>query len=310
MPWEARWVEERLGRLTRYSRRQLGLFTRGQALAAGFPSSTIDDRLRSGRWRTWHAGVYSFAGLPQSWRAHLMAALLAVGEDAAVGGLSAACLWRLPDLDREGPVQLVVPRTELPRIDGVTVLGTSTLDGSEAVRFGPFRVTTMTRTLRDLTRFLSRDRLLECAAEGWRRRLTTPDAIADDVTSKPRWPGNGDLRWVQGQLDPQYRRCRSLAEIRSHRAFKAAGMNGYVVNARRTLSSGRRVELDVLWEPVRRVVEIDGDAHHGSVTAQRRDEARDAELEADGYRVLHVAATAPDDPGTYVAAVRDFLAEP
>lgn len=225
-----------------HARRQLGLFTRPQALAAGYRSSTIDRRLATGRWRVWHPGTYSDAGLPETWQVALMAALLAVGDDAVVAGLSAACLWKLPDLDREGPVQVLVPRPDLPDLDGVDVLGTAALDEQDVTRFGAFRITTVTRTLRELTRFLDRHRLLECAAEGWRRRLTTPDAIADEITSRPRWPGNGDLRWVQGRLDPQYARCRSLPEIRSHRAMTSAGIDGYVINARRTLSSGRRVE--------------------------------------------------------------------
>lgn len=258
----------------------------------------------------WHPGVYSAAGLPTAWRVRLMAALLAVGDHGVVGGLSAACLWRLPDLDREGPVQVLVPRPKVPALDGVEVLGTKGVADREVARFGPFRVTTVTRTLRELTRFLDRDLLLECAADGWRRRLTTPDALAAEVVDKPRWPGNGDLRWVQGQLDPQYRRCRSLAEIRSHRALRDGDLGGYIINARRTLSSGRRVELDVLWEAQRRVIEIDGEAYHGSSTAQARDAQRDRDLAADGYRVLHVRASDVDDEASYVERVRRFLAEP
>lgn len=308
---DARLVDgRRIARISWYAERQLGLFTRAQALAAGYPRATVDRRVRSGRWRRWHSGVYSHAGLPTAWRVELLAAVLAVGDDAVVGGRSAACLWQLPDLDHEGPVQLVVPRPKLPRIEGVTVLGTSALNERETVRFGVYQVTTVTRTLRDLTRSVDRKHLLECAADAWRRRLTSPDALADAVARRPRWPGNEVLRWVQGQLDPQYRRCRSLAEVRSHRALKGAGVHGYVVNARRTLTSGRRVELDVLWEERKRVVEIDGDAYHGSVTAHRRDGARDRDLEADGYRVLHVQAAVTDDPDAYVTTVRRFLAEP
>lgn len=295
--------------LARHAVRQLGLFTRAQALAAGFPASTIDRRVRSGQWRAWHPGVYSDAGLPVTHDTHLVAALLAVGQGAVVGGLTAARLWRLPDLDRTSRVQVLVPRPNLPDLDGVEVLGTTALDDREVTRFGVFPVTTVTRTLRELTRYLDRDRLLECAAEGWRRRLTSPDAIAAQVAGRPRWPGNADLRWVQGQLDPQYRRCRSLPEIRSHRALRAARVGGYVINARRTLSSGRRVELDHLWEATRRVVELDGDAYHGSATARRRDAARDRDLEADGYRILRLPATAPDDPDAYVETVRRFVVE-
>ena len=299
----------RIARLTWHAERQLGLFTRVQALAAGYPPATVDRRLRTGRWKRWHPGVYCRAGLPDTWRVRVLAALLAAGDDAVVSGLAAACLWRLPDLDREGAVHVLVPRLEVPHLAGVTVAGTSRLEPHEVTRYGVFPITTLTRTLRELTRYLDREQLLECAAEGWRRRLTSPDALADDITSHPRWPGNATLRWVQGQLDPQYGRCRSVAEIRSHRALSAAGVNGYVINSRVTLRSGRRVELDHLWERAKRVVEIDGRAYHDSVTARRRDAARQRDLEADGFRVLRVPAHEVDHAEAYVDRVRRFLAE-
>ena len=44
--------------------------------------------------------------------------------------------------------------------------------------------------------------------------------------------------------------------------------------------------MDFLWPEHRLVVETDGFEHHGTREAFERDRARDADLQARGYRVL------------------------
>src|SRR2546421_6721911 len=65
------------------ARRQHGLVTRAQALAAGLSPSAIEYRLSSGRWRRAASGVYCPAETPRSWRQSVMAACLAMAGVAS-----------------------------------------------------------------------------------------------------------------------------------------------------------------------------------------------------------------------------------
>jgi very-short-patch-repair endonuclease len=47
-------------------------------------------------------------------------------------------------------------------------------------------------------------------------------------------------------------------------------------------------EVDALWPRERLVVEVDGFAFHSTRAAFERDRARDADLQAHGYRVMRV----------------------
>jgi very-short-patch-repair endonuclease len=70
---------------------------------------------------------------------------------------------------------------------------------------------------------------------------------------------------------------RFLALCRRHRLPQP------VVNARIG-----RYEVDFLWREHHLVVETDGFEHHGTRDAFERDRARDADLQARGYRVLRI----------------------
>ena len=60
---------------------QCGVISRSQALRAGLTTDMIKFRLRSGRWRLMHRGVYAtFTGVPGR-GARLWAAVLAAGPD-------------------------------------------------------------------------------------------------------------------------------------------------------------------------------------------------------------------------------------
>lgn len=301
---------DRHRRLAWDAQRQLGVFTGRQARDAGYPRSTIRDLVAAGRWRRWYRSaevVYSDACLPETWEVRLMAAMLALGAEAAVAGRSAAALWQLADLDCPGSLELLLPRRTVPTLDGVTVRGTGWLPADHVVRLGHFRVTTVTRTVRDLAGRIPEAQLLEAAADGLRRRLTDPDLLVGCVVARPRSPGNRALSSVVAELDDAYRRARSVREIRAHRQLKAAGVTGYELNARVVLSSGRTVEFDLTWRDLRFAIELDSERHHGRLTARRRDQQRDRDAARDGWLVVRVRTEVLDRPDRFVATVRAAL---
>src|SRR5712671_4257557 len=87
---------------------QCGVVSRSQALRAGLTTDMIKFRLRSGRWRLMHRGVYAtFTGVPGR-GARLWAAVLAAGPGAMLSYQTAAELHGLVD-KTTNPIHVTVP---------------------------------------------------------------------------------------------------------------------------------------------------------------------------------------------------------
>lgn len=142
-------MQGRDARIARIGERHFGPFTRDQAMAAGFPDSTIRRRLRSGAWDALHPRVYHVTGSPLSWKGVTAAAWLACGDPATISRRSAAALWDLGVDPPEVP-EITVPWTRRPRASGVYLLRTRRWVEVERVRLGALVVTSLRQTLLDL----------------------------------------------------------------------------------------------------------------------------------------------------------------
>lgn len=87
-------------RLAELARRQHGLVSRSQLVAAGYGRGAIGARLRSGRLHRLHAGVYCVGHRTISREGRWMAAVLASGPEAVLSHYSAAALWRIRPTSR------------------------------------------------------------------------------------------------------------------------------------------------------------------------------------------------------------------
>lgn len=100
-------------KLDGYLRRQAGVISHDQALAAGLSCSAIKRRVSTGRWMRLHPRVYLAVDHDRTDEVRLRAAVLWAGPGAVAHGVSAAWwheLWpRLPI-----PVEVTVPRSRCP----------------------------------------------------------------------------------------------------------------------------------------------------------------------------------------------------
>jgi very-short-patch-repair endonuclease len=212
-----------------------------------------------------------------------MAAVLALGNDAAVSHRSAGALWRmLPH--HEGPIEVTVPGDGgREKRKGITVHRSSTLIAGVSILRDGIRVTKAARTLRDLHRVATEDAYRTAVRRALDLRLISSDQLrSEDELTRSKME----------------RLFRSLC--RRHRLPQPE------VNAR---VAG--FEVDFLWRDRRLVVETDSWRHHGDRATFETDRARDAHLQSLGFRVLRFTWRQIIDRPAFVArSLRALVGQP
>lgn len=95
-------------RVRETARLQSGIVSRSQAIAAGMPPGSVRSKLRTGRWRQVHRGVYATFTGPLPREAQLWAAVLYAGSGAVLSHESAGELQHLVDRPC-GVIHVTVP---------------------------------------------------------------------------------------------------------------------------------------------------------------------------------------------------------
>ncbi|MBM3666947.1 MAG: DUF559 domain-containing protein [Actinobacteria bacterium] len=245
----AKWVAERHG-----------VITTAALLEAGLTEPGIRRRVSAGRLHRLHRGVYAVGHAAISFEGRCLAAVLALGGGAVLSHRSAAELWGFMPR-AEGPIHVTVPSSRGSRSrPGIIVHRSRHLDSSCTAFNAGVRLTIPQRTLADLRPGLDR----ELHDRATRKAL--------DLGLISRRDAGSETALTRSKLERGF-----LALCRRHRLPKPR------VNAR-----AGPYEVDFLWPEQRVIVEADGFEFHRSREAFERDRARDAELQARGYRVVRV----------------------
>lgn len=284
--------------ITTLASRQHGVVSRRQLLATGVGVGAVEYRVRQGRLRRLHQGVYQVGPILQP-LAHEMAAVLACGPHAVVGHRSAGILWKiLPAVRarRKGPptVDIIVTRGARAR-PGIRTRRIRTIRPSEVTRRKGLPVTTPSRTIYDLASTATPRRLEQVFAEALARKIATADELRSLIQDHPRGPGTPHLRALLDHGDPT--RTRSVAEDRFLALVRKAQIPMPAVNK---VVSGYQVDFH--WRKERLIVETDGYAYHSSREAFEVDRRRDAVLAAAGLRVVRVTWRQMEDEPEAVLA--------
>ncbi len=209
-----------------------------------------------------------------------MGAVLAC-KGALVSHRTAAALWGLLSLPARGSIELTLP-TDNGRKHrrGITIHRSRTLTPRDMRRRAGIPLTSPARTLRDL-------------------RRTQPEKLHQRAVRRAL-----DLRLVsEGELDPDLDLTRSELERRFLALCRRSRLPEPEVNAKIGT-----FEVDFLWRRQGVIVETDGFRHHGHRAAFEADRARDAQLQARGYRVLRFTyRQVIDSPADVVRALRAVL---
>jgi predicted transcriptional regulator of viral defense system len=158
--------------LRRVARRQLALITHEQARRV-LTANQIKHRVRRGELERVREGVLRVAGAPESWEQHLLAACLAGGPHATASFRSAAWHWRLVGFDAPETLEITVPRSRRARLPGVNVHDTRVTGRVHRGRHNGIPITTVARTLCDVTASVPWWVVEQAVDDALRRKLTS-----------------------------------------------------------------------------------------------------------------------------------------
>ncbi len=277
----SRELEQRIGDLVA---RQHGVATRRQLMDAGLSRSAIRRRLRSGRMRALHRGVYLVAPFPLTYTRD-MAAVLASGRRSVLSHFNAAELIAMQPSGRKcasGIVDVTGQGEGGRRCAGIRVHRVEQLERDEWMIREGIPVTTPVRTLLDLAPLLDKRQLEEAVARAERNGLVTREQLLAYVARKRGRRGARALRKVLGVAGGP-----ALTRSEADAKFLALVREANLPPPETNVSVGP-YEVDFLWRAAGMAVEVDGFKYHGSHERFEGDRRRDAQFLASGISVLRL----------------------
>jgi hypothetical protein len=281
-------------RLAQVALRQLGAFSRDQAVAAGLASRSVRRRAANGTWTAVLPGVYRAASTPESWHQKLVAALLWAGARAVISHLTAARLHGLEGLGpmraRE-PIELLVPFGKRLKAPAYVAHQSRQLERNDRTTIDGIAVTSLARTLVDVSPRLGPKQLNVALDSGLARHRHLDLAFLRRELGRLRTQGRrisphlgpllDDREGDAGHLD-------SALERRFLAALKHAGLPRPEAHYD-VVEGGRRLaEVDFAYPEVKLAIELQGAEIHRRRSIWERDQARLSDLAAAGWRVLLV----------------------
>jgi very-short-patch-repair endonuclease len=264
--------------------RQFGVFTRAQALDAGFTANTIKKRLHRGVWALVDHNVYRMSATPRNWNQRLVAACLA--GPAVASHRSAGIIWRFPDMPNE-IVEVTALRHRRRRASDVIWHESWHLTERDINEIEGIPCTRPVRTFLDLGVVLSTDELETVLNDGIRRNLLSVSAIGRRLEELgPLRPGTRVVQAVVSRHRTGRRAPESVLETRFLQLVRSAELPEPVPQFEIGLGGGAAARVDFAYPERRVAIELDGAAYHSGEVAERRDRRRDNRLGAMGWRVL------------------------
>ena len=276
---------EALGRaLAGLADRQHGVVGRQQLLGLGIQPITVHRWLRSGRLHRLHREAFAVGHGRVNQRGRWLAAVLACGDGALLSHRSAAALWGLLRQKRGATdVTAVSGRQFRPGRDGIR-LHRCRLHEGVATERTEIPVTTVARTLFDLAEAVDHRTLRRAWEEADRLCLLQLQAV-ERVCEQGY--GRRALRPIRLLLTeartPTYTRSpledRFAEFCREHLGDLPAPLTNVTILDH---------EVDAYWPDHRLVIEMDSWEFHSHRAAFEQDRARDAAMQAAGYRVIRL----------------------
>jgi hypothetical protein len=305
-------TDEELTRLfVALRRRQMGAFSRSQAIAHGITDKVLERRSRVRQIQRVHAGVYvDFTG-PLPWDTKVWAAWLAYGPDAALTGETALRRYGVDGEWTDDRVHLAVPHAR--RVDSQPGVVISRHRGFQAQLQGsrePLIVRLEVALLAAASTQSDVSRRAAILLDACRQRRTTAQRLLAELDAASRLPGRRVLRQilrdaaegVQSLLEQIY-----LRRVERAHGLPPATRQVRVESADGSTAQARVVYRDVEYSPYDVIVELDGRAGHSDSLSRWRDMTRDNSAATSGKLTLRFGYQLAAEPCTAAAQVAAAL---
>jgi hypothetical protein len=308
-PMAASRTEQAIAQL---ARSQHGAVSRRQLLAAGLSDGMVNRRLAARRLERLHPGVYAVGGSAPTWEREAMAACLLLGPRATLSHTSAGRIWGIVP-EASGPLEVLVPTCEHRggRRRGIVVHRTRSLTSADRAIVRELPVTTVGRTLVDLSSLGDRELLARALDDALCRRIATPGRLVatfDRVRLQGRRHAAVLLELLETWVDGEG--VDSVAEGAFLRRIRDAGLPAPVTRLK-VFDAGLFVaRLDLAWPDRKLALEVDGFRWHANPRAFAADAERANRLVALGWTVLRATPAQLDTRSeTVLNAVRAHIPE-
>lgn len=291
-------------RIAELAERQHGVVARGQLVALGLGPDRIGRRMRAGRLRRLHYGVYAVGHKVISREGRWLAAVLAGGPNAVLSNWSAAALWGIRG-NRGGPIDIASPSKTKSR--GAIRRHSMLLPADEITVHDGIPVTTVPRTIFDLAAVASPQTVESALRQSEFLRLYDPLSLRDLIGRYPGHRGNCAARAALARLGESSGETeegleeRFLAFLDEYRLLRP-DFNVWLE------VQGHRYKVDCLWPAQRLIAELDSWQAHGTSSSFQSDKARDRRLLRAGYRTTRITGHQLDHEAKLLAAdLQDML---
>lgn len=285
-------------------RAQHSLITRRQAVRLGNSEAAVRHLLDVGSWEIVDRGLYGPTGVPMTWERQLMAAVLVSPPESLVSHRAAAALLGVGGLDEPTP-EITIPRGSRIRRPWLIAHQSLDLRLADVAVVDHIPITGPYRLAMDLGGVVSFARFKHSVRELRNQHdVETQELLRTYLRHKRQGrTGGGPLRDWLDRYFTVVGVSESGAELVVLDAILDMGLPA-PVRQHWVEVNGNRYRLDLAYPPSLVGIEVDGHQHDDDPDVVAGDRIREAELEAAGWRIIHVRAgrLASDLPG----ALRDL----
>ena len=272
-----------------YATAQHGLITRSQLRSTGAARTDVHRRLSIGLLQRVSPRVFRIGGSSDTPAQRALAAVLDVGEHAALSHSAAAAWWQLPGFGLE-PTQttrLRGGRVRTTHISAVHQPRLLTLGQITTLHAVP--VTSPARTIFDLASTHRSPRVERALDAALSRRLTDCAELHQmlELLGRRGRAGISTMRQLLADRPAHDRQPESNLERRFRQLAREAGFPELQAQFDIADETGWLARVDFYYAPLHLVIEIDSVLYHSALIDRRSDDVRTARLEAAGYTVRH-----------------------
>jgi len=271
------------------ARLQHGLITRAQAREFGISDDAIDWRVKTGSWERIQRGVLRLPGAPATWQQGIMAPCLAI-PGATASHQAAAALWEIPEVAARP--EITVPHWHGIRLEGVQVHRAEKLDYRDRVWRSRIPVTSLPRTVIDLSTTLRPEQVEAVVTHVLAKRRVPLSVLRSrlKILGTQGRRGAGTLADILAQQQGRERHVDSGAQRRLEKLVTEAARQGLLPNPyfeyAVQLSDGTWRYPDVGYPDYLTGVELLSYEHHATLAAFAKDVDRTLKLAAEEWLLI------------------------